>query len=116
MFSARLRACRVAARRDEPVLARRTASAVRPRRGSRERLEKARRIYHAARPVCPDEMKMVYASPTMNAPCFRVKSTLPWLMAIAVVAVGGSSPDRVLAQQRPAARAAESGALDTIQY
>ncbi len=60
-------------------------------------------------------MKMVYASPTMNAACFRVKSTLPWLMAIAVVAVGGSSADRVLAQQRPAARAAESGALDTIQ-
>jgi len=58
---------------------------------------------------------MVYASPTMNAPRFRVKSTLPWLMAMAVVAAGGTSSDRVLAQQRPAARAVDSGTLDTIQ-
>src|SRR6266850_79047 len=64
---------------------------------------------------CPVENKMVYASPTMNAPRFRVKSTLPWLMAMAVVAAGGTSSDRVLAQQRPAARAADSGTLDTIQ-
>src|SRR6267142_2289476 len=64
---------------------------------------------------CPVENKMVYASPTMNAPRFRVKSTLPWLMAMAVVAAGGTSSDRVLAQQRPAARAVDSGTLDTIQ-
>src|SRR5258705_7030472 len=36
-------------------------------------------------------------------------------MAVAVDAAGGTSPDRVLAQQRPAVRAADGGALDTIQ-
>jgi len=58
---------------------------------------------------------MVYASPTMKAPRFRVKSALPWTVAIVLVFAGGSPADRVLAQQRPAARAAAAGALDTIQ-
>jgi glyoxylase-like metal-dependent hydrolase (beta-lactamase superfamily II) len=43
---------------------------------------------------------MVYASPTMNAPGFRVKTTLPWMLALALLA--GSGP--LYAQ-----------ALDTIQ-
>jgi len=53
----------------------------------------------------------------MIAPRFRSRATLPWVMttALALVAAGGPWTHGLLAQQRPAARAPEAGALDTIQ-
>jgi glyoxylase-like metal-dependent hydrolase (beta-lactamase superfamily II) len=58
---------------------------------------------------------------TMIASRFRSKGTLAWMMALALVTVGGQGAYRLHAQQRPAARAAdgarpaEPGALDTVQ-
>ena len=57
----------------------------------------------------------------MIASRFRSKGTLAWMMALALVTVGGQGAYRLHAQQRPAARAAdgarpaEPGALDTVQ-
>src|SRR5258705_8002541 len=51
----------------------------------------------------------------MLPPRFRTGKTLPWAMALALVATGGAWTAGALAQQRPAARAADAGALDTIQ-
>src|SRR5437867_1128562 len=51
----------------------------------------------------------------MIAPRFLSKVTLPWVIALALVAAGGQWAHGLLAQQRPAARAPEAGALDTIQ-
>jgi cyclase len=48
----------------------------------------------------PAQIKMVYASPTMNAPGFRVKTMLPWVLALTCVAAG---------------RPLHAQALDTIQ-
>jgi len=51
----------------------------------------------------------------MIASRFLSKATLPWVIALALVAAGGQWAHGLLAQQRPAARAPEAGTLDTIQ-
>ena len=51
----------------------------------------------------------------MIAPRFLSKATLPWMIALALVAAGGQWAHGLFAQQRPATRAPEAGALDTIQ-
>jgi glyoxylase-like metal-dependent hydrolase (beta-lactamase superfamily II) len=57
----------------------------------------------------------------MNASRFRSTATLPWVIALALVAAGGQWALDVRAQQRPAARAPEgarqgdTAALDTVQ-
>ena len=58
---------------------------------------------------------MVYSAPTMIAPQFRSKTTLPWVTALALAGALGPWAHSLLAQQRPAPRAPETGALDTIQ-
>src|SRR5262249_34854401 len=51
----------------------------------------------------------------MIAPPFRFKTAaFAWLIAVALVATGGSQHG-VLAQQRPAPRATDTAALDTVQ-
>src|SRR4029450_14088349 len=58
---------------------------------------------------------MVYASPTMHVTRFRSKNTLQWTMALVLVCAAYTWPRALDAQQRPAARAGDQGALDTVQ-
>jgi len=57
----------------------------------------------------------------MIAPRFHSKATLPWMIALALVAAGGQWAHGLIAQQRPAARApdgarpGDAAALDTVQ-
>src|SRR5262245_53022483 len=67
-------------------------------------------------------MKMVYPSPTMYVPRFPSTKTLRFMIVLALVGAAGYvaadlmvGPYTLLAQQRPAARAGDQTALDTVQ-
>jgi cyclase len=60
-------------------------------------------------------MKMVYPSPTMYVPRFPSIKTLHCVIALALVGLVGLAPYTLFAQQRPAARAGDQAALDTVQ-
>jgi len=55
---------------------------------------------------------MIYALATMTAPSTRVRTALPWLIALVLVLEGGQRAHSLLAQQQPASTTA---ALETIQ-